>query len=369
MTQRTRLRGPEIPVSGDGLSLMAGDSCARIASGRSQSYRSGWAEINQEALAFPTMPRIGSPGSGRLGDQTVQGIDQLGGVSKPLIPVPVEHFQDQCVQTAGDGRLDLHRRDEGGLAVGVFAHHLPRGLSREGNAAGDHAVERCSQAVEVAPNIRLDVPVDLLRADVRWGAHGLALLDRRELGVVGRPGEAEVDELDTPLSGQDDVRGLDVTVQQPMSVEVFQSFRHGQRDAQGHGFIEDWLPAQRGLNCHAFDVLHDEVRMTIDLAGVDGRDQVRVRELCCELGLAHEPHAELGAAGQVCVEDLHGDDPVEAFLPGTVHVAHRSFLDCRDDLVARNRRRTWHRPVARLDQLRLGEAIAPIPVHGSGGGG
>ncbi len=84
----------------------------------------------------------------------------------------------------------------------------------------------------------------------------------------------------------------------------------------------------------ALDVLHDEVVVAVDLAGVDRVDDVVVRELGGDLGLALEPLDEFLVLGQGVEQDLDGDDPVDARLPGLVDDPHRALAELRDDLVA-----------------------------------
>ena len=95
----------------------------------------------------------------------------------------------------------------------------------------------------------------------------------RQAGVVRRPRQAEVGDLD-PLDAvfQQDVGRLDVAVDQPLGV------RGGQAGGRLHADAEDLLQLQRPvaveplLERHARDVLHDQVRQVAGLLdGVDGR--------------------------------------------------------------------------------------------------
>ena len=84
----------------------------------------------------------------------------------------------------------------------------------------------------------------------------------------------------------------------------------------------------------ALDVFHHEVVVAVDLAGVDRVDDVVVRELGGDLGLAVEPLDEFLVLGQGVEQDLDGDDPVDARLLGLVDDPHRALAELLEDLVA-----------------------------------
>ena len=69
----------------------------------------------------------------------------------------------------------------------------------------------------------------------------------------------------------------------------------------------------------AVDELLDEVGVVLGLAGVDGLDDVVVREFGGGPALLDEPAAGLGVARGLREEDLDGHDPVDRDLPALVH--------------------------------------------------
>ena len=157
-------------------------------------------------------------------------------------------------------------------------------------------------------------------------------------------------------------------MQQPLGVEVLQGFSHGQCDPQRHRFVEDLLPGERLLDGHPFDVLHDEKGVTIDLAGVDGRDHIRVREPRGEPGFADEPHAVLGAPRQSGVEDLHRDDPVKARAAGPDTPGPSLPPGAWRESGSRGSKADPAPARAGVDPVGRREAIASIQLPGSGVG-
>ncbi len=78
--------------------------------------------------------------------------------------------------------------------------------------------------------------------------------------------------------------------------------------------LEDLVLVELVLDRGPLDVLHHEVVIAVDLAGVDGVDDVVVRELGGDLGLAVEPLDELLVLRQGVEQDLDGDDAIDGDL-------------------------------------------------------
>ena len=112
---------------------------------------------------------------------------------------------------------------------------------------------------------------------------------------------------------------------------VGQGLGHGQDDLEGDLLVEDLAPFEHVLDRLALDELHDEVVVAGDLAGVDHADDVVVRELGGDLGLAAEPLDEFLVLRQGVEQHLHGDDAVDARLLGLVDEAHRALADSFED--------------------------------------
>ena len=94
------------------------------------------------------------------------------------------------------------------------------------------------------------------------------------------------------------------------------------------------LPLDQLLQVLARDVLEDDELPTLVLAAVDDRDDVRVRETRDCLRLATEPLDVLGIVGEVLVQHLERDPPLEARVEGTEDARHAAGAEQVLDLVA-----------------------------------
>ena len=103
------------------------------------------------------------------------------------------------------------------------------------------------------------LPLGLLRRHVLRRAGDRPGLG--QAGVVGRPGQPEVGHLD-PLDAvlQQDVRRLDVPVDQPLGVRRRQPGRRLHPDPQDLAKLQRPGPVEPVLERRAGDVLHHEVR-------------------------------------------------------------------------------------------------------------
>ena len=88
----------------------------------------------------------------------------------------------------------------------------------------------------------------------------------------------------------------------------------------------------------AFDVAHGDVEDPVGFAGVEDRDDVRVVEARCELGLAQEALAEPRVVGELGREQLERRPSLQADLLGQVDDAHAAPADQPLDPVAREDR-------------------------------
>ena len=80
--------------------------------------------------------------------------------------------------------------------------------------------------------------------------------------------------------------------------------------------------------------LHHDERLAVHLAGVEDRDDVRVRERGGGTGLGLEPRPDLGIAGQVGTQQLHRDRTPEAAVGAGAHLAHPALADDLSKFVA-----------------------------------
>ena len=91
---------------------------------------------------------------------------------------------------------------------------------------------------------------------------------------------------------EEDVRGLDVAVDEPARVRSVERARDLATDGERPLRLERAFLGEQRLQFAAGDVAHSQVELPVDLAGVVDRDNVRVLERSCNLRLRQEPLAE-----------------------------------------------------------------------------
>jgi hypothetical protein len=128
---------------------------------------------------------------------------------------------------------------------------LSQDFAVEGHAAGDHLVEDNAQRIDVRAGVRLPA-LDLLGTHVLGGADDDAL-PRHRLGAE-RVGDTEVHDAGVPVPVDDDVRGLEVAVDNSQSMGLGQSIanlrgaRHGLGGRQLAGLRDEAAEVLPGTN-------------------------------------------------------------------------------------------------------------------------
>ncbi len=237
------------------------------------------------------------------------------------------------------GRLLLHVRPEG----------LRLRLAPEGRRAGKELVEHAGERVLVGATVDL-AATDLLRSEV---------VERsREVPGGGRAtrtelrGQAEVGQVAVVGRVDENVRGLDVTVDETAGVRRVERVRdlaHEPESALGRKRPRQEERSEIG----AVDEAGREVDLAVDLAGgVDG-DDARVVDRGREPRLAQEALPERRVAGELRRNQLQCDGPVESELGRSVHHAHPAAAEHALDPVAGELRSYFGRHVSpRLSGVR-----------------
>ena len=94
----------------------------------------------------------------------------------------------------------------------------------------------------------------------------------------------------------------------------------------------------------AVDVLEDDVGAAAVLAGVDHRDDVRVRDLGDRARLAAEALDLVGLVGDLAVQDLGRDPALERLVAGQVDGRHAAAAELRLEPVAAGEHGSGQRP-------------------------
>ena len=259
----------------------------------------------------------------------------LGGGLVALGRVLGHRLQHDGVGPGRDLRVDARRRDR--VLPDVLVGDGDRGVPGERGPAGEQFVQQAPGRVQVAARVH-PLAAGLLGRQVLRGPDHLGGLGHGGLGVADGAGDAEVHHLDLGRPGQHHVAGLDVPVHDPVPVAVVQRPQHPVGDLQRPLGEQAPVVAEQFAQGPAVHVLHHDVRDVRRpghvLAGVVDGDDGRVVQRGRGLGLPPEPGLEGRVPGQVLAERLHRDDPVEADVPGPVHLGHAAPADDAVEFVA-----------------------------------
>ena len=265
----------------------------------------------------------GAAGAGGLDCEHVLEVgDQLGVVGIAVLHALGGRGVDDRGERGGHLRtLGLHVRE-------LLAHVLHRDrhlvLPPERDLAGEHLVEHDAERVQV----RLaghGTAEGLLGRDVVGRAEDPAV--RGESLLVQCAGDPEVGDLGRALLVDQDVLGLDVTV------DDVTGMRHPEgasdldrvRDRLGRGQAAG--AADPLLERLALDVLEHDVRPAVVLSVVDHPDDVRMRQLRHRPRLPAEALELVGVGGDLAVHQLDRDLALQRLVGGPVDRRHPACPD------------------------------------------
>ncbi len=269
-------------------------------------------------------------------------LSQGPGVLEPVGRVFGQQASDDALQARGEPVRGAPLRQARHGRVQVLAHDGVSLRGVEGQLAGEQLEQDHAQGVEVAPRVQC-APRRLLGRHVLGGPLDHAL--GRELGGLAprallELGDPEVDDLHVvpvpPLRGEEDVLGLEVPVEDALSVDGLQGAAEllGDEDGPvgGEGAVSGEGLGQR----HALDELQDEEQDVLGgLPHVQGRGHVGVNHLREDRRLPKEPGHGLGLGAPLGVQHLHGDVASRLAVQGAVDLADGSKGEAPLQQVAR----------------------------------
>ena len=204
---------------------------------------------------------------------------------------------------------------------------MPIVVSAEnGTLPGDRLDEDERQGVEVGAGVELHAHRLLGRRVAGGAEHRARRLGPARLGE--RAGQAEVGDAHDAVLVEQEVRGLDVAVQDAARVRVLERGRDVAPDPRGLGDGEVRLLVEDRPQAAALEQLEHHERDVVLAPVVDG-DDVRVVERRRDLGLGAEAAEERGVLGERGVQDLDRDAAPQAGVLGEVHAPARAGPDGR----------------------------------------
>jgi hypothetical protein len=181
----------------------------------------------------------------------------------------------------------------------------------------------------------------LFRRHVADGAeHDTRLSRRRRRGERARCGglilcqlrQAEVENLDAVVTGDEDVLGLEIAVRDPFVVRRREPVRNGERQLNRLA-DSDRTCIQAVPEGLAFEQLrHDERRLAIGADVVHGED-VRVAERRGRAGFLLESMEAIDMGRERAGQYFDRHVTPEPRIAGTVHLAHSACAECAHDFV------------------------------------
>ncbi len=203
--------------------------------------------------------------------------------------------------------------------------HSQRGIGAEGRPARTHRIENAAEAEQVGAVID-GLAACLLGSHVfRRAGDGATL---RQGGVVGRPRQAEIGDLDAlDVVDQQDVGRLDVAMNQTLRVRRRQAGSHLDADAQDGPQLERSVAVQPLLQGQAGHVFHDEIGQAVGLVDAVNGDDVLVTDGGGGSTLAGEPPPRHQVVGQVRGQHLDRHQAMQRRIESLEHHAHAAPAD------------------------------------------
>ena len=302
----------------------------------------------------------GGPGQGDAGGgrEDARARGELAGPGRRVVrrgrPLPAEE-RGQFAHRVGGGRRPVgegqrHHAGQRGVQVGrqvgaeVGQRRRAGGRRRPARGqervlAGEREEQRRGQAEHVGPAVHVPRVAGLLRGHVPDRPQPRPVL-RQAVRRGRQAGHPEVQELGRAVGREDDVRRLDVPVDEALAVRLGQ----GVRDLVGHlagagegqrAFLRDQV-----VQVAAGQVLHDEVRHRLPvragvrlLAGVQVGDDVRVPQGADGPDLQEEPLDAPPVLHPVHVQRLDGGGRAQGDVLGAEDHAHAPAPDLFEDAV------------------------------------
>lgn len=245
------------------------------------------------------------------------------GVGEAIIGV----FGDESFNDGGDAEIDIAAEfiDWGGDFLEVGEGDFDR-FAFEHGTSHEEEVGGSAEAIEIG------AMVDVIGVFNLFGGHEF---DRTEelsafaLGAnfFGELCQAEVEDFEGPLLGEDEVTGFDVSVDDPLIVGIGES---------GGGLgeeLDDFVLGGGTLKVEAmgegdpFDEFHDQVMDGLELTGVESGHDIGVHEFGDGADFGVEAVDEFRVLGEAFGEDFDSDFALHGAMDSAEDVSHSAGAD------------------------------------------
>ena len=267
----------------------------------------------------------------------------FSGARRTPILVLVEHARDQLPETCRNryracGIESRRRRMENRV------DDRGRRPSFERAAPGHHFVQDDAKREDVGPRVERIAQRLLGRHVQNRSNRGARIGERcRRLGGLGDRGKAEVEQLRVAARRDEDVRRLDV------AVDDARRMRGVERIGDLHADVDDGSDRKRSarepfVQREAAEQFHYEIRASVGfggLADVVNRADIRMIEPRRGAGFALEAGQMFFRGGQRGGEQLERDVPVKRQIVCLVDLAHAAGADRSDDLESTGDADSW----------------------------
>ena len=288
-----------------------------------------------------------APGIG-VALQPLQVGAHVGGGLVAQAWVLLQRLVDQVFQLGRNLRIEPHRRDRRFVQDGI--EHRCAGVAAKRQCARQHLVENRAEGKQVGAHVQF-LAQRLLGRHVGRRTHrraraGQVLRRHRQGRRSSRRGhdgllycrhlrQSEVEHLGMPALGDQDVRRLDVAVDDPLCVRRIQ--RVGDLDSQ----VQHLLHRHRCARDQVFErgsvqVFHDDERTTLGFIDLVNRADVGMVQRRGGKRLAPEPLQRRSVLRQIVGQELQGHMPRQLLVFGVIDHTHAAAAQLGDNSIVGN---------------------------------
>jgi hypothetical protein len=233
------------------------------------------------------------------------------------------------------GRVGARRRERRRLFEEHLGQHGQRVAGGERRLPGEALEQHRAEREQIRSGVDLLRPARLLRGHIPRGAdHRVARRARERLVAVMEPRDAEIEDRDLRriAAAEEQVRGLDVAVDDPARVRGREPLGDAEPQGDALGGAERAAP-EAVAEVFSFDPLHREERLVVGrVPVVDVPDDGGVIERGERRRLCGEAAVVLRILGHGGGQDLERDLALSRSIFGDIDLTHPPGAEPRDDL-------------------------------------